>query len=92
MGVAGATIYSLITELSEFGKDMENAGAGFRETMTEVGQNLGGVPLIGSGIRTPFDGASDAGGALRRLGRVSRSSFINSRSRSAWASPCCRSS
>ncbi len=65
----GATIYSLITELSEFGKDMENAGAGFRETMTEVGQNLGGVPLIGSGIRAPFDGASDAGRALEAAGQ-----------------------
>jgi hypothetical protein len=65
----GATIYALITELSEFGEDMESAGAGFRETMTEVGKNLGGVPLIGSGIRIPFDGASDAGGALEAAGQ-----------------------
>ena len=65
----GATIYGLITELAEFGKDMENAGAGFRKTMTEVGENLGGVPLIGPGIRIPFDGASDAGGALETAGQ-----------------------
>lgn len=65
----GATIYALVSELSEFGADMESAGAGFRETMTEVGENLGGVPLIGSGIRIPFDGASDAGGALETAGQ-----------------------
>lgn len=65
----GATIYALIADLSEFGKDMEDAGAGFRESMTEVGVNLGGVPLIGSGIRVPFDGASDAGGALEAAGQ-----------------------
>jgi hypothetical protein len=65
----GATIYALVSELSEFGADMQSAGAGFRETMTEVGENLGGVPLIGSGIRSPFDGASDAGGALETAGQ-----------------------
>jgi hypothetical protein len=47
---------------------MERAGAGFRETMTDVGDNLGGVPLIGSGIRGPFDSASDAGATLEAAG------------------------
>ena len=65
----GATIYTIVSQLSQFGADMEKAGAGFRETMTEVGTNLGGVPLIGSGIRAPFDGASAAGGALESAGQ-----------------------
>ncbi len=65
----GATIYGLITELSTFGRQMEDAGAGFRETMTEVGDTLGGIPLIGSGIRMPFSAASDAGGALADAGQ-----------------------
>jgi hypothetical protein len=65
----GATIYALITELSTFGRQMEDAGAGFRETMTEVGETLGGIPLIGSGIRMPFTAASDAGGALEDAGQ-----------------------
>ena len=44
-------------------------GRGFRETMTEVGDALGGIPLIGSGIRVPFTAASDAGGALEDAGQ-----------------------
>lgn len=48
---------------------MEEAGAGFRETMSEVGETLGGIPLIGGGIRIPFDGASQAGGALETAGQ-----------------------
>ncbi|SDG95676.1 hypothetical protein SAMN04489810_1751 [Microbacterium pygmaeum] len=64
----GSAIYALIDDLAQFGAQMEKAGAGFRETMTEVGDNLGGVPLIGSSIRTPFTRASDAGGALETAG------------------------
>ena len=65
----GVTVYQLISQLAQFGRDMETAGAGFRETMTEVGENLGGIPLIGPGIRAPFDGASGAGGALETAGQ-----------------------
>ena len=65
----GITVYSLIENLSVYGVQMEDAGAGFRETMTQVGETLGGIPLIGGGIRTPFDGASEAGGALKAAGQ-----------------------
>lgn len=61
-------MYGLIAELANFGKQMEDAGAGFRGSMTEVGDNLGAVPLIGAGIRAPFSGASDAGRALEAAG------------------------
>ncbi|MET0734992.1 MAG: hypothetical protein ABWY55_05020 [Microbacterium sp.] len=65
----GVTVYGLIAELAGFGRQMEDAGAGIRETMSEVGENLSGIPLIGSGIRAPFDGASGAGGALEEAGQ-----------------------
>lgn len=65
----GVTVYSLVGALSVYGVQMEDAGAGFRETMTQVGETLGGIPLIGGGIRAPFDGASQAGGALEAAGR-----------------------
>ncbi len=65
----GIVVYQLVENLSVFGRQMEDAGTGFKETMTEVGNTLGGVPLIGPGIRVPFDGASGAGAALESAGQ-----------------------
>lgn len=65
----GVVVYQLIENLATFGVQMEEAGAGFKETMTEVGETLGGIPVIGGGIRVPFDGASGAGGALESAGQ-----------------------
>jgi hypothetical protein len=65
----GVTVYQLIDELAVFGEHMENAGADFSDNMTQVGETLEDVPLIGAGIRAPFDGASDAGRALEDAGQ-----------------------
>ncbi|MCU1544596.1 MAG: hypothetical protein JWM50_2461 [Microbacteriaceae bacterium] len=65
----GLTVRALVMQLTDFGKQMQEAGAGFRDTMTDVGDNLGGVPLIGGGIRGPFDDASSAGATLEAAGR-----------------------
>jgi hypothetical protein len=64
----GAFVYNLVMDLADFGVQMEDAGGQFRETMTEISGTLGDVPLIGGGIRAPFDGASDAGAALEAAG------------------------
>ncbi|MGB3910468.1 MAG: hypothetical protein WBL06_08365 [Pseudolysinimonas sp.] len=72
----GYTVFTLINNLAVFGVQMEDAGAGFRETMTEVGETLGGVPLIGPGIRLPFDGASDAGGSLEAAGQAQQDAVL----------------
>lgn len=66
----GVAIYQLVMNLSDFGVQMEESGAGFRSTMTDISENLGGVPLIGTGIKAPFDGASDAGEALELAGQA----------------------
>lgn len=65
----GITVYQLVENLAAFGVQMEESGASFKKTMTEVGTTLGGIPLIGGGIKAPFDGASDAGGALEQAGQ-----------------------
>ncbi len=72
----GVTVFTLINALADFGVQMEQAGAGLRETMTEVGENLGGIPLIGGGIRIPFDGASQAGGALEAAGQSQQDAVL----------------
>ncbi|MBG6054290.1 Na+(H+)/acetate symporter ActP [Salinibacterium sp. CAN_S4] len=65
----GVTVFQLVSNLSTFGAQMEAAGAGFTETMVDIGSTLGGIPLIGGGIRVPFDGASDAGQSLQDAGQ-----------------------
>jgi hypothetical protein len=65
----GVTVYQLVENLAGFGREMQNAGNGFKTTMTQVGDTLGGVPLIGAGIRAPFDEASNAGAALESAGQ-----------------------
>jgi len=65
----GIAAYELVESLTTFGKQMEDSGAGLAATMAEVGNTLGNIPLIGGGIRAPFDGASGAGGALEAAGQ-----------------------
>ncbi|MGL4339740.1 MAG: hypothetical protein ACRCSP_04860 [Rhodoglobus sp.] len=65
----GVTVFQLVSNLSVFGRHMEDAGAGLKETMVTLGQTLGSIPLIGGGVRVPFDGASDAGGTLEAAGQ-----------------------
>jgi hypothetical protein len=66
----GYWIYTLVMDLADFGVQMEDAGQGFKDTMTEVSSTLGDIPLIGGGIRAPFDAASDAGANLESAGQA----------------------
>ncbi|MGV8969421.1 MAG: hypothetical protein ACOH1J_03125 [Microbacteriaceae bacterium] len=64
----GTFVYGLIMGLRAFGVQMQDSGAGFRQTMADISANLGGIPLIGGGVQAPFDAASDAGAALEAAG------------------------
>lgn len=66
----GVTVFSTVNQLAQFGRQMQSAGADFRTSMTDVGDRLGGVPLIGSGISAPFDTASSAGDTLASAGQT----------------------
>ncbi|MGV8913470.1 MAG: hypothetical protein ACOH14_12735 [Rhodoglobus sp.] len=72
----GIWVYQLIAAFQQLGIQMQEAGAGFRSTMVELGDTLGSVPLIGSGIRVPFDGASDAGAALENAGQSQQDTVL----------------
>jgi hypothetical protein len=65
----GTLVYAAIAVLAAFGKSIEDAGNGFQETMADAGETLGGIPLIGDGIRQPFDAASGAGEQLAQAGQ-----------------------
>ena len=73
----GVFVYKLVYGLTDFGIQMEDAGAGFRQTMTDLSTDLGNVPLIGTGIRAPFDGASDAGASLESAGQAQQVAVQN---------------
>lgn len=66
----GIAVHGLVLELQEFGVQMQDAGTSFESTMNEIGDRLGTVPLIGGGIRSPFDDASNAGTTLRDAGQA----------------------
>ena len=69
----GASVHALIVTFADLGRQLEDAGNGFRQTMTDAADTLGDVPLIGQGIRGPFDSASGAGAALEEAGRNQQS-------------------
>lgn len=64
----GFTLHALITTFADLGRRLEAAGTGFRITMTDAADALGRLPLVGEGVRSPFDGASGAGRALENAG------------------------
>ena len=66
----GYTVYTLVMNLSDFGVQMEEAGAGFKGTMVDISDNLSGIWIIGDGIKAPFDAASDAGSTLEQAGQA----------------------
>ena len=73
----GWWLYSLVMRLQVFGRQMEAAGAGFRGTMTNIGNDLGGIWIIGDAVRAPFDEASRAGGALESAGQSQQEAVHN---------------
>ncbi|MEO5533696.1 MAG: hypothetical protein ABIR17_01005 [Pseudolysinimonas sp.] len=72
----GITVFTLVENLAFFGVKMEEAGAGIQISMSNLGESLGSVPIIGPGIRVPFDGASAAGGALEAAGQAQQDAVL----------------
>lgn len=66
---AAVLVHGFVTGFAILGRRLEEAGTGFRGSMTDIGDTLGDVPLIGPGIAEPFDGASAAGATLESVGR-----------------------
>lgn len=68
IAVASA-VTAAIRTLGAFGRDLEAAGSDFQNGLTDAAEALGDVPLIGDGIRGPFDAAASAGAAVAEAGR-----------------------
>lgn len=72
----GVIVYGAIAVLASFGRTVEDAGNGIEQTMLDAGDALGGVPLIGDGIRQPFDAASGAGTLLAEAGQAQQDAVM----------------
>jgi len=68
--VAGVAVHGVIAAFGTAFARLQDAGAGFQDTMGELGESLGGVPLLGDGVRGLFDSAAGAGGSLADAGRT----------------------
>lgn len=68
--VLGVILHGAIMGLQAVGVRLSDAGSSFQSTMSEISERLGQVPLIGTGIRGPFDEASGAGTTLQEVGRA----------------------
>ncbi len=64
------SVAATIRTLAAFGRDLEAAGLDVQAGLTEAADALGGVPLIGAGIRGPLDLASGAGSSIAEAGRA----------------------
>lgn len=60
----GMFVHDLIAKLAAPGRAVESAGRGLTERMIDISEEIGDVPVVGPGLRTPFEGAA---GATRQL-------------------------
>ena len=66
--VSGIVVHGSILAFGSLGAGLQSAGTDLESTMTDAADRLGSVPLIGDGIRAPFDQASAAGSMLAKAG------------------------
>lgn len=66
--VVAVTLHDTIASFRSIGANVERSGSDFSSTMSDIGKQLGGIPFIGGGIRSPFDAASGAGDTLADAG------------------------
>ena len=72
----GAAVYHGVNQLGEVGQQMESVGASLSGNLTDMGDKLGSVPLIGDGIRAPFDAASEGAQGIEQAGK-DQQEFVN---------------
>ncbi len=72
----GATVYHGINELGAVGEQMVSVGGSLSQNLTDMGDTLGSVPLIGDGIRAPFDSASEGAQNIVQAGQ-DQQEFVN---------------
>jgi hypothetical protein len=65
---AGRMVHDSTLGLAAPGRQLQDAGSGFRRQMTSAGASVQDVPLVGDRIAAPFRQASGAGTNIERAG------------------------
>jgi hypothetical protein len=64
----GMSVHDKIASFAIWGERIEDAGNTLSDSLTNIGDTLSGVPLIGNLIANPFNNASNAAGELQQVG------------------------
>lgn len=72
----GTVVADTIAVLADVGRQLEDAGAGFKGAMSDAADALGQVPFVGESIRGPFDSASGTGLILEDAGKSTQSIIL----------------
>ncbi|MBL7256172.1 hypothetical protein [Paractinoplanes lichenicola] len=66
---AGLWVNDMVEKLGVPGAKLESAGGGIADNLTDAGNKVGDVPLVGDQLVKPFTGAADAARSLAEAGR-----------------------
>lgn len=64
----GRAVHDATLALATPGRQLEDAGSGFRDRMSEAGETVRDLPLVGDRVATPFEEASGAGTTIEQAG------------------------
>lgn len=57
-GIAGRVVYGLVYGLAQPMRDTAKTASGIRDNLRQAAEQAGKIPVVGGGLRTPFDGAA----------------------------------
>ena len=66
---AGLWVNDMVEKLGVPGQRLESAGGGIADNLTDAGNKVGGVPLVGDQLVKPFNGAASAARSIAEAGR-----------------------
>ncbi|MCR6713290.1 MAG: hypothetical protein NVV57_11640 [Demequina sp.] len=68
----GVKVHDAIAQLGVVGDKMAGVGTSLNGDLTSMADKLGSVPVIGGGIRAPFESAADAANSITEAGEWQR--------------------
>lgn len=64
----GMFVHDLVASLAHAGRLVEDAGSRFASSVEGVGEDVGGVPLLGDALQRPFSFVAEGGRTLQQAG------------------------